>query len=157
VSEEKALSVGPAGIEVAYERLGDLEAPPVLLVMGIGASCPAGPTASAPREHPGRVGSLTSMMSTTGDGSVGQAKPEALAGPAGPPPASRQEVMGRSVKADDLMCDASGGRATAEAVPGAELVVIDGMGHDLSRALWPEISSRITELIQRAEVVTPGD
>jgi pimeloyl-ACP methyl ester carboxylesterase len=37
VSAEKALRVGPSGIEVAYERFGDLEAPPVLLVMGVGA------------------------------------------------------------------------------------------------------------------------
>lgn len=37
MSEEKALNGGPAVIEVAYERLGDLQAPPVLLVMGIGA------------------------------------------------------------------------------------------------------------------------
>jgi pimeloyl-ACP methyl ester carboxylesterase len=59
--------------------------------------------------------------------------------------------------AHDLMCDVSGGRATAEAVPGAELVVIDGMGHELPRALWPEITSRITELIQRVQAVTPSD
>ncbi|MEV6038427.1 hypothetical protein AB0L65_45275 [Nonomuraea sp. NPDC052116] len=32
---EKALNVGPSGIEVAYERLGDPQAPPVLLVMGL--------------------------------------------------------------------------------------------------------------------------
>ena len=37
VSEEKVLNVGPLGIEVAYERFGDRQAPPVLLVMGVGA------------------------------------------------------------------------------------------------------------------------
>jgi hypothetical protein len=49
------------------------------------------------------------------------------------------------------MCDVSGGRATGEAVPGAELLVIDGMGHDLPRALWPEITSRIADLVQHVE------
>jgi hypothetical protein len=33
--------------------------------------------------------------------------------------------------ADDVMCDVSGGRATAAAIPGAGLVIIDGMGHSL--------------------------
>jgi pimeloyl-ACP methyl ester carboxylesterase len=37
VSEEKALNVGPSGIEVTYERFGDLQAPPVFLIMGGGA------------------------------------------------------------------------------------------------------------------------
>jgi hypothetical protein len=37
VGEEKALNVGPSGIEVAYERFGHPGAPPVLLMMGGGA------------------------------------------------------------------------------------------------------------------------
>ena len=45
----------------------------------------------------------------------------------------------------------SGGRATAAAVPGSELVVIEGMGHDLPRPLWPELTERITAHIKRAE------
>jgi hypothetical protein len=36
VSEEKATNVGPSGIEVAYERIGDPLAPPMLLMMGGG-------------------------------------------------------------------------------------------------------------------------
>ena len=39
--------------------------------------------------------------------------------------------------AADKMVHVSGGRATARAVPGAELVVVDGMGHDLPVALYP--------------------
>jgi pimeloyl-ACP methyl ester carboxylesterase len=53
--------------------------------------------------------------------------------------------------ADDRMCDLSGGQATAEAIPGAELVVIKGMGHDLPRALWSEFAARIAALVERAE------
>jgi hypothetical protein len=32
-----------------------------------------------------------------------------------------------------------------------ELVIIEGMDHDLPRALWPEITSRIATLVQRVE------
>jgi pimeloyl-ACP methyl ester carboxylesterase len=45
----------------------------------------------------------------------------------------------------DPLVNVSGGRATAEAVPGAKLVIFPGMGHDLPRELWPEIIDAITE------------
>jgi pimeloyl-ACP methyl ester carboxylesterase len=51
----------------------------------------------------------------------------------------------------DSLVNVSGGRATAAAIPGAELLVVDGMGHDLPRAIWPEITDRITALVERAE------
>ncbi|HEV2377133.1 MAG TPA: alpha/beta hydrolase [Streptosporangiaceae bacterium] len=54
----------------------------------------------------------------------------------------------------DLMCDISGGRATAAAIPCAELVTFDGMGHKLPRQLWPEIASHIAGLVHRVETVT---
>jgi len=53
--------------------------------------------------------------------------------------------------ADDRMCDASGGRATADAIPGAQLKVIECMGHNLPRALWPVIASHISGIIRQAE------
>ncbi|WP_241695167.1 alpha/beta fold hydrolase [Streptomyces sp. C] len=295
VTEEKAVGVGPAGIEVAYERWGDAQDPPVLLIMGIAlqmhgwpdgfcaeltarglrlirfdnrdaglsthfpdaplpdvAAALAGDLSSASYslsdmagdavglldalgldsahvvglslggaiaqtmaiEHPGRVRSLTSLMSTTGDRAVGQPDPKVLGALAGPPPRSREEAVDRTVNAvrvlgspgypfdeaavreraarafdrsydplgvgrqavaavasgdrterlrslrlptlvvhgtDDPMCDVSGGRATAEAVPGAELAVFPGMGHDLPRALWPGIAGLITDLVHRTE------
>jgi pimeloyl-ACP methyl ester carboxylesterase len=52
--------------------------------------------------------------------------------------------------AADPLVDVSGGRATAAAIPGAELVVIEGMGHDLPRALWPELAARIARTAARA-------
>jgi pimeloyl-ACP methyl ester carboxylesterase len=295
VSVEKATNIGPAGIELAYERFGDPDAPPVLLVMGVAMQMLAwpdgfcaelvdrgaqvirfdnrdvglsshlhdAPTPDLPAalggdlssasytltdmaadtvglldalgfdsahvvgasmggmiaqmiaiEHPGRVRSLTSMMSTTGDLSVGQHRPEALQAFGGTPASTREEVIEQIVSisrvvgspgyerdeaalrervglaydraydrlgiarqavavvasgdrterlrsldvptlvlhgADDMMCDVSGGRATATAIPGAELVVFDGMSHDLPRALWPEIASRISDLVRRVD------
>ena len=36
----------------------------------------------------------------------------------------------------DKMVHVSGGRSTAAAIPGAELLLVDGMGHDLPPALY---------------------
>jgi pimeloyl-ACP methyl ester carboxylesterase len=295
MSVEIVSGTGPSRIDVAYERFGDPEARPVLLVMGLGtqmlgwpdgfcsalvarelqairfdnrdvglsthlrdAPAPdvmaalAGDTSSAAYtlsdmaadtvglldvlglesahvvgasmggmiaqtiaiEHPDRVRSLTSIMSTTGDPTVGQATQEAIGALLSPPASSREEaiertlaifrVIGspgfeldetelraraglsydraddplgvarqllailasgdrtaglRSVKAPalvlhgaaDPLVDPSGGQATAQAVPDSELVVIDGMGHDLPHALWPQITERMADLVNRAE------
>jgi pimeloyl-ACP methyl ester carboxylesterase len=43
----------------------------------------------------------------------------------------------------DPLVNVSGGRATAAAIPGAELVILPGMGHDLPRALWPQVIDAI--------------
>jgi pimeloyl-ACP methyl ester carboxylesterase len=165
-------------------------------------------------EHPRHVRSLTSIMSTTGDRTVGQPHPEALALFAAPPAMTREAVVQRMLEvwsvigspgfplqrdaiaeragrafdrshdplgmmrqalavlasgdrtprlraldvptlvihgASDRMCDVSGGHATAAAVPGAELVVIEGMGHDLPRPLWPDLAARITALVHRVD------
>jgi len=45
--------------------------------------------------------------------------------------------------ADDKLVRPSGGRATAKAIPGAKLVMIQGMGHGLPRGAWPEIIDAI--------------
>ncbi|MGW0694904.1 alpha/beta fold hydrolase [Streptomyces sp. NPDC002738] len=45
----------------------------------------------------------------------------------------------------DLMIAPSGGRATAEAIPGARHVVIAGMGHNFPAALIPRLSELITD------------
>ena len=165
-------------------------------------------------EHPERVRSLTSIMSTTGDSTVGQGTPDAMRALLSPPAMSREEAIDRTISifkvigspgfefdeaevseratvsfdrahdplgvarqilavvasgdrtaalrsidvptlvlhgAADPLVDVSGASATAEAIPNAELVVFQGMGHDLPRALWPEITARIYDLVQRAE------
>jgi pimeloyl-ACP methyl ester carboxylesterase len=50
----------------------------------------------------------------------------------------------------DRMCDPSGGRATAAAVPGARLVLIEGMGHDLPPGAWPRLIAAVVENARRA-------
>ena len=44
---------------------------------------------------------------------------------------------------DDPLVTVSGGKATAAAVPGSELIVIPGMGHDLPEAVWDQIIDAI--------------
>jgi pimeloyl-ACP methyl ester carboxylesterase len=51
----------------------------------------------------------------------------------------------------DKMVSRSGGKATAKAIPGARLMLIDGMGHDLPRELWPTIIDAIAENAAAAE------
>jgi pimeloyl-ACP methyl ester carboxylesterase len=164
-------------------------------------------------DHPGRVRSLCSIMSMTGDPAVGRPTPEAAAVLGRPPAASRADAIANGVAgsriigspafavaeeellrratakydrayrplgtlrqyaaavaspdrtpalhgvsvptvvihgANDPLIDVSGGRATAAAIPGAELVVIDGMGHDLPREVWPQIVDAITRNAKRA-------
>ena len=50
----------------------------------------------------------------------------------------------------DLLVNPSGGRATAKAIPGARLRMVDGMGHDLPRALWPDFVEEIAANAARA-------
>ena len=50
----------------------------------------------------------------------------------------------------DKMVHVSGGRTTSLSVPGSELVLIDGMGHDLPRALWPTFVRVIRRTADRA-------
>jgi pimeloyl-ACP methyl ester carboxylesterase len=52
---------------------------------------------------------------------------------------------------DDPLIPVSGGRATAAAIPGAELWTVPGMGHDLPRSLWPDLIGRIGALAESAD------
>lgn len=71
---------------------------------------------------------------------------------------SRTEALGRVTVpftvihgTDDTLVTPSGGRRTAEAVPGATLVEIDGMGHNLPRPLWPRLVDLIEDTTRRAD------
>ena len=50
----------------------------------------------------------------------------------------------------DRMVHVSGGRATAAAIPGAELLLIDGMGHDLPAELYETLAAAIRRTADRA-------
>lgn len=152
-------------------------------------------------EHPQRVRSLTSVMSTTGDPDVGTPTAEAMTALLSPPPQTRDELQDTAVRqagvwgspglydverlrriageawdrgydpagaarqlaaifasgsrspglaeiavptlvihgTADTLVQPSGGERTAEVVPDAKLLMIDGMGHDLSPPLWPRL------------------
>ena len=51
----------------------------------------------------------------------------------------------------DRFVPPSGGRATGKAIPGARLLMIAGMGHDLPRGAWPQIIDAIAENAARAD------
>ncbi len=50
----------------------------------------------------------------------------------------------------DPLVRPAGGRATARAIPNARLKMIDGMGHDLPRQLWPVFAEEIAGNAARA-------
>src|SRR3954470_4618128 len=205
----------PYGLaDLADDTVGLLDALGLDSVHLIGASMGGMIAQLVALRHPARVRSLTSIMSTTGDPSVGGPSEAALAlllapaardreaavrrvidtyrvigspgfefdegsvrdraglsfdrahDPAGvarqlaailTTPDRTRDLKGVSVPtlvihgADDALVNVSGGRATAAAVPGAELLVVEGMGHDLPRAMWPEITDRIAALVAQVE------
>lgn len=51
---------------------------------------------------------------------------------------------------DDPLVPVAAGQDTAAAIPGAELLLIDGMGHDLPRAVWPRVIDAIAATTARA-------
>jgi pimeloyl-ACP methyl ester carboxylesterase len=51
----------------------------------------------------------------------------------------------------DPLVSPSGGRATARAIPGARLLSIEGMGHDLPRVVWPRLIDAIAEHTSAAD------
>lgn len=50
----------------------------------------------------------------------------------------------------DKMIDVSGGKATAEAIPGARLHLFEGMGHGFPQALWAELAMLIAQHVRNA-------
>ena len=201
--------------DMAADTVGLLDALELEAAHVVGLSLGGAIAQTIAIEHPARIISLTSMMSTTGDMTVGQVHPETLKSVFGGPPATtRQEVIDRTVRVfgvigspayptdpaaiaeraglawdrghDELaiarqgvaslasgdrtsrlqkldlptlvihgladpICDVSGGRATAAAIPGAELVVIEGLGHNLPPGLWERFADHIAEVVQRGE------
>jgi pimeloyl-ACP methyl ester carboxylesterase len=51
----------------------------------------------------------------------------------------------------DPLISASGGRATAKAIPGARLMLVPSMGHGLPERLWPQLVDAVVEHVLGAE------
>jgi pimeloyl-ACP methyl ester carboxylesterase len=51
----------------------------------------------------------------------------------------------------DRLVAYSGGRATARAIPAARLMRVEGMGHDLPRAIWPRLIDAIADHAAQAD------
>jgi pimeloyl-ACP methyl ester carboxylesterase len=164
-------------------------------------------------DRPDLVRSLCSIMSTTGDPSVGRPTEAALQVLLTPPPTEREAFLDREVETwkvigspgfpfdekevrrraaasfdrsfypqgtarqlaavvaspdrtaalgsvrspalvihgeDDALINASGGRATAAAIPRSELLVIPGMGHNLPPEVWDQVVGAIVANAARA-------
>jgi pimeloyl-ACP methyl ester carboxylesterase len=52
--------------------------------------------------------------------------------------------------ADDPLMPVEHARDTAACIAGAELVVVEGMGHDLPRPVWPRLVDAVTRLTSRS-------
>jgi pimeloyl-ACP methyl ester carboxylesterase len=50
----------------------------------------------------------------------------------------------------DPLVSVAAGRATADAIPGARLLLIPGMGHDLPAPVWPQVVDAITAIARDA-------
>jgi pimeloyl-ACP methyl ester carboxylesterase len=57
---------------------------------------------------------------------------------------------------DDILVDVSGGKATAAAIPEARLELIEGMGHDMPRQVWPRLVDSIVETAERSRARAAG-
>lgn len=65
-------------------------------------------------EHPERLLSVTSIMSTTGDQTVGRPEPEAMAALLAPPPADRESAIAQAVETSRILGGPLWDRARAE-------------------------------------------
>jgi pimeloyl-ACP methyl ester carboxylesterase len=57
---------------------------------------------------------------------------------------------------DDPLVPLRAGVATARAIPGAELVKVPGMGHDMPKELWPLFVDAIAKNAERAAARQPA-
>jgi pimeloyl-ACP methyl ester carboxylesterase len=56
---------------------------------------------------------------------------------------------------DDILVPVENGRLVAAAVPGARLLVLEGMGHDIPKRVWPQVIDAIVETAREAKVPQP--
>jgi pimeloyl-ACP methyl ester carboxylesterase len=56
---------------------------------------------------------------------------------------------------DDILVPIENGRMVAAAVPGARMLELEGMGHDIPKRVWPQVIDAIVETARKAGVVQP--
>ena len=201
-------------VDMAADGIGLLDALEVARAHVFGSSMGGMIAQTMAIEHPDRVASLTSMMSTTGEPDVGNPDPEALGSLLAimAPQATRAERIATGVelariigtpsafdesyvrertarfvdrsydpdgvsrqlvaivaagsRADGLaaldvpavvlhgdrdpLVDISGGFRTAELIPGAEMRVLEGAGHDMAPPYWDQLIGGLTTATVRA-------
>lgn len=191
--------------DMAADGIGLLDQLDIARAHVVGASMGGMIVQTMAIEHPDRLLSMTSIMSTVGDPEYGGSDPDAIEVLLTPPPADREGVITRSLDMavwsskryfdaeatqrmaafhydrsfypsgaprqlaaiyasgdrsealrsvrvptlvihglDDTLIKPSGGRRTAELIPGAHLLEVADMGHDLPEPLWPMLTAAIT-------------
>ena len=199
--------------DMAADGMGLLDALGIDRAHVVGASMGGMIVQTMAIDHPQRLISLTSIMSTTGEPGLPPSSPEAQAQLMTPAPTDRASYIENAVKgshiygcaahrrndekrremaaaaydrcfypqgfarqivgiaasgprhqklasvstptlvihgAMDSLINIEGGRATARAIKGSELLILDEMGHDLPESYWPEIFGAISALAARA-------
>jgi len=56
---------------------------------------------------------------------------------------------------DDILVPIENGRMVAAAVPGARMLELEGMGHDIPKRVWPQVIDAIVETAAKAGVMQP--
>ena len=56
---------------------------------------------------------------------------------------------------DDILVPIENGRMVAAAVPGARMLEVEGMGHDIPKRVWPQVIDAIVETAGKAGVMQP--
>ena len=157
----------PNGVEICYETFGSSTDPALLLIHGL-APAPVDPREQALKDlSDRRIWASTEWhddeyclkiferyaerTNKSNEAKDRQMEAMNLSG-------NREEAL-MKIKAPtlvlhgsaDTLVDPSGGQRTAEVIPEAKFVMIEGWGHDLPPGSWPKITNEIIKHVKNAE------